>query len=62
MAGLVALVVPLRDVARVEKAEELVGRGPVEDAVVFHMRGARSTFTFAQLPDRHGHKGHIFTE
>ena len=55
VAGQVGLVIPLRDVASVERCEAVNG-SEVDDAVAFHTRtsgrSANNTFVFAQLPDR----------
>ena len=57
MVGLVNLVIPLRDVAQVEKAESCPnGSNTIDQAVRFVMRAKNVSvgkeFIFAQLPDR----------
>jgi hypothetical protein len=49
--GLVALVIPLRDVAHVEKTDSHPNGNTVDDAIVVTMK-SNATLIFAQLPDR----------
>jgi hypothetical protein len=58
--GLVSVVIPLRDVAHVEKAESCPNGNTIDQAVRFVMRSSSANplgivgkeFIFAQLPDR----------
>ena len=56
VAGLVNLVIPLRDVAHVEKGESCPNGSNTNDHLRFVMRtqnvGVGKEFIFAQLPDR----------
>ena len=48
----VRLVIPLRDVALVEKTEANPNGYTVDQAISIRLKSVRSPFIFAQLPDR----------
>ena len=55
VANLVSVIIPLKDVARVEKADSVPNGNTIDQAVRFVMRstvGVGKEFIFAQLPDR----------
>jgi len=53
VTGLVSLVIPLRDVARVEKTEEPPKKNTVDRAILVRMKAAGGrAFVFGMMPDR----------